>query len=159
VFIITLPISIFLGSTLLRATGDLNQMIVANVVSLLVTVGTLVLLVDRIGVNAAAWSVVAGSIALTAVATVRILERQQIAFHEYLEWRRIFFVSLAAFGSALAGFYLTWLMPQWLRVFVGPGIAGVTYLSVVWFVGLLPETERRWIGTMWSRAQGYFSRA
>ena len=159
VFIITMPLSILLGSTLLRATGDLKQIMGANTIALLVTVGTLTLTGDWLGVVAAAWSVVLGNLALTAIVTYWILKRLKVAFGEYLEWRDIFFVMVAAFGSAVIGYYVTAFLPQWMRIFVGPGAAGVSYFAVIWFLKLIPEAERKLIIEFWSQVKVYFRKA
>lgn len=157
VFLITLPLSILLGSTLLRATGDLKQMILANAISLLVTAGALVLLVDWLGIIAAAWSVVLGNAALTAIVTGRILKRLQVSIGEYLEWRNMFFVMLVAIGCAFMGYYATSFMPQWMRVFVGPGVSGILFLAAIWLLRLVPESERKTAIHIWSKAKGYLA--
>lgn len=159
IFIITLPLSILLGSTLLRATGDLKQMIIANAIALMVTAGSLVLMVDWLGIAAAAWSVVLGNVALTAIVTGRILKRLQVTLCEYLEWRDMFFVAVAAFGSAMIGYYATLFLPQWMRVVIGPGVAGIVYLSAISLLRLVPEAERKSMMQIWSQAKGYFARA
>ncbi len=159
IFIITLPLSILLGSTLLRATGDLRQMIMANTVALAVTAGSLVLMVDWLGIAAAAWSVVLGNLALTVIVTGRILKRLDATLADYLEWGRIGAVMLVAVGCALIGYYATSTLPQWLRVFVGPGLAGMLYLGAIWFLHLIPEPERKSLLDLWSQARGYLARA
>jgi len=159
IFIITLPLSILLGSTLLRATGDLRQMIVANTIALAVTAGSLVLTIGWLGIAAAAWSVVLGNLALTAIVTGRILKRLDATLAEYLEWRRIGAVVLVAIGCSLVGYYTASPLPQWLRVSVGPGLAGVLYLAAIWFLRLIPEPERKSMLKIWSQARRYLARA
>lgn len=159
IFIITLPLSILLGSTLLRATGDLKQMIVANTVALAITAGSLILMVDWLGIAAAAWSVVLGNVALTAIVTGRILRRLDASLGDYLEWRGIGVVVLVAAVCAIAGYYATSELPQWLRVFAGPSVAGLLYLGAIWFLRLIPEPERKSMIKIWSQARGYLARA
>lgn len=159
IFIVTLPLSILLGSTLLRATGDLKQMIAANTVALAVTAASLVLMIDWLGIAAAALSVVLGNLALTVIVTGRILKRLNATLAEYLEWRSIGIVMVVAAGGALIGYYTTLPLPQWMRVVVGPGVAGGVYLAAIWLLGLIPEPERKSMLKMWSQARGYLARA
>lgn len=159
IFIITLPLSILLGSTLLRATADLRLMMVANTIGLTVGAISLVLMVDRFGVTAAAWSVVLGNLALTAVVTGKILKRLESTLGEYLEWRGVGAVILTALGCAVLSYYATWPLPQWLRVFVGPALAVLLYLALVWILRLIPESERKAVLNVWSQARAYRLRA
>lgn len=151
VFVIMLPLSILLGATMLRATGDLNRIILADSISLAVTIAALLLLMKPLGILAAVWSIVLGNAALSLIVSGRVMHRLGMRVSDYLEWRRILYVALVAAACAGASYLVTRGLPLWLRAFVGPGLAGAAYLAVAWVTGLIPQTERQSLQNLWRK--------
>ena len=86
VFVLMLPLTIMLGATMLRATGDLKRMIAADLISLAVTIATLVLLSKPLGVLAAVWSIVLGNAALNFIVAARVIKRLGFTLGNYMQW-------------------------------------------------------------------------
>lgn len=143
VFVLMLPLSILLGATMLRATGDMKRMITADVISLCVTIATLLALADALGILAAVWSIVLGNATLTLIVAGRAMKRMNTSLSRYLQWRRIGSVALVASASVAAAYYATGTLPQWLRIAAGPALAGIAYLTCTWLTGLIPDSERK----------------
>jgi len=143
VFVFMLPLTIMLGATMLRATGDLKRMIAADVISLGVTVATLLLFAKSLGILAAVLSIVVGNAALNVIVAGRVINRFGFTLGTYLQWGRILTVALVAAACAATGYFTTQLLPLWARIFVGPGIAGIAYFGITWAMGLIPESERK----------------
>lgn len=143
VFVIMLPMAMFLGATMLRATGDLKRMIIADLISLAITVTALVALVDMLGILAAVWSIVLGHAALSCVVIGRVMHRLELRLSEYLQWRKISAVAIVALLCVTVAYYVTLPFPAWLRITLGPAIAGMAYLASIWVTQLIPNPERQ----------------
>jgi O-antigen/teichoic acid export membrane protein len=144
VYVLLLPLSIFLGSAMLRATGELGVMVAADTVSLLVTVVVLLLLAGPLGVLGAVTSLIAGRAAFMAVASKRTARQLELSVHNFLPWRTILsLLGLSAATAALAFGVTRWLgLGLVARLLVGGSMAAGGYAIVAWFTGLVAEEER-----------------
>jgi O-antigen/teichoic acid export membrane protein len=144
VYLLLLPLSIFLGSQMLRATGDLKVMIRADAMSLAVTVVVLVLLAPALGPIGAVLSLVLGRATFMAMASRRTGRRLQVGIRGFLPWGSIAaMLAVSAIVTVLASLTTQPLgLPTALRIVVGGGFAMVLYAALVWWLGLVPEPEK-----------------
>jgi O-antigen/teichoic acid export membrane protein len=152
VFLFGLLTTIILTSPLLRATGDLRRMVEADVASLLATIAVLVLTVRSLGVVGAALSMVVGNIVFVLFTAARARERLQVGLVRLVEWRRIALVLATSAVASVLPYALLSAAPTPVRLVLGGGSAGLFYVALVWYFGLLPEQEERLL-------QGWIARA
>ena len=145
VYLLIIPLSIFLGSAMLRATRDLGVMVAADTISLLATIGVLVLLAGPWGVLGAVTSLVVGRATFMTVASRRTARRLELRVRDFLPWRRISVLmglSAVAAGSA----FLTvdqFEFPLLVRLLIGGMLATSIYATVTWHAGLVAEEEKQ----------------
>lgn len=146
IYLVMLPLSIFLGSPMLRAAGDTTQMVVADLIALLVAIGVLVAFAGPFGVLGAVSSLVCGKAAYMFAAAGRTASRLDLRIRELLRWgvlARIALVSgaaalfceLAADAVGLAGV---------AKLLVGGAAATAASVAGLWALGLIPDSEKEW---------------
>ena len=137
-----LPLSVFLGATMIRATGDLRHMLIADGVSLAATLAALLLLAGSLGIEAAAWSIVVGNVALIMVVAGRAMRGLQLSLVNYLDWLGV----LKIFATAVVVTSLAWLgvraLPELTRLVVGLLLSASGYAVLAWKLALIPDAER-----------------
>jgi O-antigen/teichoic acid export membrane protein len=141
---LVLPISVLLGSAMLRTTGDLRAMFWAVSGSLGITILALLsLLVVISPMVAAAFSMVAGQLAYNVVATIQGIRRLQVGIGGYAEWKKIAAVSLVSFASAALAEMAVPATPVWWRALAGPALTIAVFGLLAWWWRLIPEQERK----------------
>ncbi len=145
VYLAMMPLSIFLGSPMLRATADLRVMLLADLAALGVTVASLIPLVARFGPIGAVASLVLGKATFMAVASRRTAHRLELGLRDFMPWAPL--AGMVALGAATA-----WAaheavvrigLPLAPRILVGAAVAASAYAAVAWVTGLLPEQEKQ----------------
>ena len=142
VYMLIVPLSVLLASPMLRATADLRVMLLADFASLVVAVGSLLLLIGPLGPLGAVASLVIARATYIALATGRTAHRLQLSPRNLLPWRGLIMMLLVASATGLLASALTTGLHPVLRVFLGGGLAFVAYGTIVFFTGLVPESER-----------------
>lgn len=142
VFLLLLLLQIPLSSAMLRSSASLRTMILADLLSLGVTIATLSVAARPLGPVGATASLVAGNAVFHAIASLRVRAQLGLAWREFLEWGRL--ARLAAVCAACAGVALlaTGPLPPWARALAGPALAAGLCGVVLWSTTLLPESER-----------------
>jgi O-antigen/teichoic acid export membrane protein len=142
VFVLMLLMAIPLSSALLRASASLQALVLADLASLVATIGVLLLAASPLGAVGAVLSLIAGSFVFNVVAGARIARSLGLGLGRYLQWGRlggIAAISLAAAGvAALAVAPL----PLALRAVGGPALALTLAALVLWLTPLVTEPER-----------------
>jgi O-antigen/teichoic acid export membrane protein len=144
VYLLIIPLSIFLGSAMLRATRDLGIMVAADTISLLATIGVLVFVARPWGVLGAVASLVVGRATFMAVASRRTARRLELSARDFLPWRTILsLLGLSAASAALAFGVTSWLdLDLIYRLVVGGSLATGGYTFAAWHTGLVAEEEK-----------------
>lgn len=154
--LLTVPLSILMTSSVLRALAELRVLVVGEVASLLTTCAVLIGWGDRTLFTAAISSLVAGRLAYHLVALWRISDRMPLGLATLLPWRALVCIALAAGAAGGVGLVVASPLPFWARPFVGGAVALALYVPLVWRTGLLPEAERglvrRWLARALGRA-------
>jgi O-antigen/teichoic acid export membrane protein len=142
VFLLLLVLQIPLSSAMLRSSASLRTMILADVASLVATIGTLALAAGPLGPVGATASLVAGNAVFHAIASLRVRAQLDLAWRDFLEWGRL--LRLVALCGACTGIALlaTGPLPAWLRALAGPALAAGLCAAALWRTTLLPESER-----------------
>jgi uncharacterized membrane protein len=143
IYLMTIPLSLLFASPLLRATGDLRTMLWADVASLIMSVGALVLLAKPFGSLGAVGSLVAGYATFVLWASRLNAARLGLSFRRFLPWTALARVLLLSVGAALVGFYLFSNAAAIVRTLFGGGLGLVMYAAVAWRVGLVHIEERQ----------------
>ena len=145
IYLLLLPLSIFLGSPMLRATRDLGVMVAADTISLFVTLAVLVLLAGPWGVLGAVTSLIVGRATYMLVASRRTAMRLDLGVRDFLPWGTILqLLVLSAVVATLALLAVQRLGLSLLgRLLVGGTLAAVGYATVAWWMGLVAEAEKR----------------
>lgn len=148
VYAVVVPLSVLLGSAMLRAAGDAKATLHADLSSLAVTIGVLLLTAPTLGPMGAALSLVAGQLAFAVYASWRTARRIELPARDYLPWSGLVKV-LAVAGLAA---YAAWWTGQLVfpgspaaRLFIAGGFGGLLFLAVAWVLGLVPEAEREMV--------------
>lgn len=149
VYLLSLTLAIPLAPAMFRAARDLSAMIIADLLSLLVSIGVLVVFGRRIGPVAGALSLVAGIATFTFVGAWRLARRLRLGWTNFLPWLSIATLMLiAAITGGASWFALVATRPA-VRLFLGGALASLAYLALVWRVGLVAPSERalveRWL--------------
>ncbi|MGH7541298.1 MAG: lipopolysaccharide biosynthesis protein [Gemmatimonadota bacterium] len=146
IFLCMLPLSVFLGSPMLRAAGDTRRMIVADLIALVVAVGVLVAFAGPFGPLAAVASLVCGKAAYMFAAAGRTARRLGLGVTDLLHWRALSGITALAAISAFAVAGLADLIgvPWVAKLFAGGPAAGLLFLGAAWRLGLVPESEKEW---------------
>ncbi len=148
VYLGILPLSVFLGSPMLRAAGDTRHMVVTDTVAMLAVVGTLVALTGPLGPLAAVMSLVIGKATYMLVAAGRTAFHLGLGVRALLPWGKlagtVTVAAIAGFGSAELAHRLG--LAGSVKLVAGVMAAGLFYAAGVWVVGLVPESEKTWIG-------------
>lgn len=154
IYLLTILLWIPLSSVVLRASASPRTMLVADVASLLGTLGTLALTARSLGPRGAVASLVAGLFVFNLVAGRTVAKRLGIGLREFLPWARlagVFAVCGVATGLAALA---TWSLGSVPRAFAGPALAGALTLGGLWLTPLLPEAERELVRSVVRRARG-----
>lgn len=157
IFLFMLPLSIFLGSPMLRAAGDTGVMVLADTLALVVAVGVLIVFAGQFGPLAAVASLVAGKAAYMLAAARRTAVRLEIGALNLLPWRTIGGIFAIAFLSAFSVEYSAELVGLHgpLKLLCGGALAGGLFAAGTWVTGLIPESEKSWVRSVISaRLQG-----
>lgn len=156
VFLLGLPLAIFLGSPMLRATRDLGTMVVADGISLGVTIAVLALLAGPFGPLGAVASLVAGRATFMLAASQRTARRLGLGVRDFLPWStlaRIFLLS--AVGAVAARFLVDVIpLPVPVRLLLGGFLGTILFAAMAWFARLVPESERKLLRQLAERLQG-----
>lgn len=147
VFLFILPLSIFLGSPMLRAAGDTGVMVLADTLALAVSLGVLIGFAGEFGPLAAVASLVSGKAAYMFAAARRTARRVDLPIRGLLPWGRIAGIVGAAFVSAfVAEAAADWLgMERHVKLFAGGTAAVVLFAASSWLTGLIPDSEKKWL--------------
>jgi O-antigen/teichoic acid export membrane protein len=144
VSLLLLPMSVPLLHTMLRATGRTVAAARAELLTLVVALGTLPILVGRFGTLGAVSSLVAASLVFQlsgASVLARELERSPATL---LPWRALtLLVGMSAFSALAARALVDALPPVW-RLLIGAPIALAGCFGGLWHTGLVPaEAQAR----------------
>jgi O-antigen/teichoic acid export membrane protein len=147
VFLFILPLSIFLGSPMLRAVGDTGVMVLADTFALAVSLGVLIGFAGEFGPLAAVASLVAGKTAYMFAAARRTAQRVELRIRNILPWGTIAGVAGVAFVSAfVAEAGADWVgLHAHVKLLAGGATAVGLFASGSWLTGLIPDTEKRWL--------------
>jgi len=143
VYATTLPLSLLFASPLLRATGDLRAMLSADLASLLVSAGALVLLVGRFGPIGAVGSLVAGYATFVLWASRLNAARLELPVGRFLPWAALTRVLLVSVGTALIAWFAFANTAAAVRLLLGGALGLGLYAATAWRAGLVPAEERR----------------
>jgi O-antigen/teichoic acid export membrane protein len=143
VYATTIPLSLLFASPLLRATGDLRTMLWADIASLLVSVGALLVFVRTFGPLGAVGSLVAGNATFVLWASRLNAVRLGLPIRRFLPWGALARVLLLSLGTALAASFALSSAPAIVRVLLGCGFGMGLYALAAWRAGLIPLEERR----------------
>jgi O-antigen/teichoic acid export membrane protein len=131
-----------LSSAMLRASASPRTMLVADTLSLLATVATLLAAAAPLGPLGAVLSLVVGNLVFNVVAGFTVAGQLGIGLRDFLPWQRIAGLFAMSAGCSAVAALATSPLVSWLRAFAGPGLAGGLILLVLWLSPLLPESER-----------------
>jgi O-antigen/teichoic acid export membrane protein len=153
--LLTVPLSILMTSSVLRALAELRVIVLGEIASLLTSCVVLFAFAPRSLLLAAISSLVAGRIAFHAVAGWRIVDRLQLGPGALLPWRPLACILAATAATSVAGALLASPLPAWARPFVGGGLSLALYAPLAWRTRLVPEAERalvcRWLALFFGR--------
>lgn len=141
-YLCIMPLSILLSSPMLRATGDLRLMLVADIASLAVTIAVLVATVATLGPMGAVLSLLAGQATFVAIASVRSATRLGLGLGNFLPWGSVLGVLATASAASIIPFVALQGVHPTVRLLVGGPVAGLLYAGLAWRLGLVPESER-----------------
>ncbi len=142
VFALLVPMSIAMTSPLLRAAGDLRFMMLADAISLVVTLAVLVGLARALGPMAAVLSLVAGVGTFAVVTSWRVARRLRLGVRQLYPWGAIAGIVALSLLSALVPWVALRHAPPLVTLLAGGAIGGLAYAALVWRVGLVPAPER-----------------
>jgi O-antigen/teichoic acid export membrane protein len=137
-----IPLGIPLSSAMLRASASLRTMAVADAMSLLGTIGALLLFAKTLGPIAAVLSLVIGNIVFNGVAGWRTACKLGIGAAEFMKWQHLAGILVVSAVAAGAAYALTRSFPLPARATAGPAIGMVLCGAGLWITRLVPETER-----------------
>lgn len=140
--LLLLPMSVPLLHTMLRATGRTGAAARAEVVSLVVAIGSLPFLVHRMGPLGAVTSLVLASLAFQFVGSRVLLSELRQTAAGILPWRGL----ASLFGAALVGAILARVLmepfPSVARLALGAPTSFAACVAIAWTTGLLPAEVR-----------------
>ncbi len=141
-YLCIMPLSILLSSPMLRATGDLRLMLVADIASLAVTIAVLVATVGRLGPMGAVLSLLAGQATFIVIASVRSATRLGLNLGNFMPWGSVLGVVATAAVASIVPFMAMQGLHPTLRLLLGGPVAAALYAGLAWRFGLVPESER-----------------
>lgn len=136
------PLAVPLLHTMLRATNRTGAAARAEVVSLVVAIGSLPLLVHRFGPLGAVTSLVLASLVFQLTGLRVLLSELRRTPATLLPWRRLATLLSAALASALAARLLVTPLPPFARLALGVPASFAACLWIAWRSGLVPESGR-----------------
>jgi O-antigen/teichoic acid export membrane protein len=153
IYLLILPLSIFLGSPMLRATGDLGVMVAGDTLALVMSIVALLLLVEPLGTLGAVTSLVIGRSVFMGVAALQTARRLELSVGTFFPWQALLGILVAsliavASGAIVAG-YLS--LPLLARLMTAGAISGGLYAVIAWWSSLIPETEKQMARSFWDR--------
>jgi O-antigen/teichoic acid export membrane protein len=142
VFVLMLLMAIPLSSALLRASASLRALVLADLASLVATVGVLLLAASALGALGAVLSLIAGSLVFNIVAGARIARSLGLGLARYLQWGRLAGIAAISLGAAGAAALAVARLPLGLRAVGGPALALTLAGAVLWLTPLVTDSER-----------------
>jgi O-antigen/teichoic acid export membrane protein len=144
VFLFMLPLGMFLGSPMLRATGDLGVMVGADTLGLLVAIAVLVVLSGPLGPLGAVTSLIAGRATFLLLASRRTAGHLQLGFSDFMPWKALLEIALIGLtGALVASLVVDRLgLPLVIRLLAGGALASAFVFTCLWLADLIPETEK-----------------
>ncbi|HEV7992041.1 MAG TPA: lipopolysaccharide biosynthesis protein [Gemmatimonadaceae bacterium] len=136
------PLSVPLLHTMLRATGRTGAAARAEIVSLVVAVGSLPLLVHRVGPLGAVTSLVLASVAFQLTGSRVLLHELRRTPATLLPWRSLASLLSAAVASAVGARVLATPLPPVARLALGIPTSFAAYLCIAWRMGLVDAEDR-----------------
>lgn len=156
VYLTLLPVSILLASPMLRATGDLGVMVLADIASLVTALAVLFLLAGPLGPIGAVTSLVAGKAVFAGLSSRRTAQRMEMGVRDFLRWGLLLRVLVLAALAAVGGWAATswWPAPALVRFGLGASVALAIFALIAWNSRLLPPTEKELVLRLLRRRSG-----
>lgn len=153
--LLLLPMSIPLLHTMLRTTGRTSAAARAEVLTLVVALGTLPFLVHWLGTSGAVLSLVAASVVFQLSGAAVLAQELALGPAAFLPWRSLAMLASISAASALTARLLVGTLPPGARLLLGAPLAVAGFATLAWRAGLVPEearTRAKAIGTRWRHA-------
>jgi O-antigen/teichoic acid export membrane protein len=153
------PLTVPLLHTMLRATGRTGAAARAEIVSLVVAVGSLPFLVHRMGLVGAVTSLVVASLAFQLTGSRVLLSELRRTPATLLPWRTLALLLGASLGSAVASRLLVAALPPVARLALGVPASFALCLCIAWVTGLLPPEGRARVRALAARLSARLGQA
>jgi O-antigen/teichoic acid export membrane protein len=140
-YLLTLLVMITPMSPMLRATGDTRTIMLADALSTIAAIATILMLTPVLGLTGAVLGVVIGSGAYALASVPRVARRLGHAPLALVPWRHLAVVGFASIGSAALASVLLQNAPGPARAILGPGLTLSAVALIVLRWRMLPSSE------------------